>query len=155
MEALYASDATLRRNFKDNVFAAVAVNFAMQVNTDGHTDDGNLPNGWCPITSLGNFKHGGQIVLDELKLIIEFPRGTSVYIPSATVTHYTLPVGEGEHRYSMTQYSGGGLFRWVYNGFCSDKEWFAAATQDDVERRERDRRLRWDDGLKLFPLLDV
>ncbi|KIY61385.1 hypothetical protein CYLTODRAFT_447726 [Cylindrobasidium torrendii FP15055 ss-10] len=43
--------------------------------------------------------------------------GVTVFIPSALITHYNLPIAPGETRYSITQYSAGGLFRWVNNGF--------------------------------------
>lgn len=155
MDKLYTSDSTLIKNFKNNVFAALAINCSKHVNSEGHTDNGNRPDGWCAITAVGNFNHrtSGHIVLDELKLIIEFPRGSSVYIPSAIVTHHTIPIQAGETRHSMTQYTGGGLFRWIYNGFCSDKDWLLNATDADLEKREIDRAARWEEGLKFFPVI--
>ena len=45
-----------------------------------HTDPGNLPYGWCPITSLGPFdpKCGGHLILWDLQLVIKFPPGGAV-----------------------------------------------------------------------------
>jgi hypothetical protein len=86
----------------------------------------------CTVQALGDFnpKEGGHIILWELKLVIEFPPGALILIPSATITHSNLPVGAGEHRASFTQYTGGGLFRYVDNGFRTEKE---LAEQDPEE----------------------
>ncbi|KAJ7673497.1 hypothetical protein B0H14DRAFT_2424000, partial [Mycena olivaceomarginata] len=46
-------------------------------------------------------------------LIIRFPAGCSVLIPSAVVTPSNTPIQAGEERYSIIQYSAGALFRWV------------------------------------------
>lgn len=53
---------------------------------------------------------GGQLVLWEMCLVIEFPSGSCVLIPSATVTHSNIPVAPGGFRTSFTQYAPGGLF---------------------------------------------
>ena len=52
-----------------------------------HTDPGNLLFGWCAITTLGNFDPtlGGHLVLWDLKLVIEFPLGSTILIPSVTL----------------------------------------------------------------------
>ncbi|KAF9009765.1 hypothetical protein BDZ89DRAFT_964684, partial [Hymenopellis radicata] len=161
--SLRASDGTLNWNFDNSVFAALAVNFSDNVICEDHTDDSNKPDGWCGVTSMGLFdpQKGGQMVLWDLKVILDFPSGTTNFIPSALVRHSNLPIQKGEKRYSATQYTGGGLFRWVYNGFQSDKEWFAkAAAKKDVEKRaaiieqhEKDRATRWEKGLRFFPRL--
>lgn len=56
-----------------------------------------------------------------LRLIIEFPPGSTILIPSATIAHGNTPVRSGERRMSMTQYCSGGLLRWVEYGFQSAK----------------------------------
>ena len=156
MEALRASDAALKPPFEDGVFAALAVNFAKKVESDGHTDDGNRPDGWCVITPSGQFDHrrSGHLVLWELKLVLEFPHGSSTFIPSAVVTHSTLSIQQDETQHSMTQYTGGGVFRWIYNGYQSDKDWLVGATEEQLAQRERDRAERWLKGLLLFPKLE-
>jgi hypothetical protein len=78
----------------------------------------NLAYGWCTITALGRFdpKKGGHLVIPELRLAIEFPPGSSILIPSAALTHYNLDICKEETRGSVTQFSAGGLFRWVAYG---------------------------------------
>ena len=88
-----------------------------------HTDTGNKANGLCAITALGQFdpKRGGHLVLGQLGLVIEFPPGSTILIPSATVLHGNTPIAENETRMSVTQYAAGGLFRWVRYGFQSER----------------------------------
>ena len=88
-----------------------------------HVDTGNKANGLCAITALGQFdpKRGGHLVLAQLGLVIEFPPGATILIPSATVAHGNTPIQEGETRQSVTQYAAGGLFRWVRFGFRNEK----------------------------------
>jgi hypothetical protein len=85
-----------------------------------HTDFNNVAYGLCGITALGNFDPtlGGHLVLFDLGLVIEFPPGSTVLIPSSVLRHGNTPVvGEGVQRMSFTQYCAGGLFRWVDYGF--------------------------------------
>lgn len=153
MDALHGPDSQLERNFDNSVFAATAINFTDEAVCGSHCDSGNRPDGLCIITCMGPLDHtkGGQIVLDEPKLVIDFPSGSSVYIPSALVTHHNFPLQNGDKRYSATQYTGGGLFRWVRNGMKSDKDWYATASQSEIKKREQDNASRWKKGLSLFP----
>lgn len=153
MDDLYESDETLVPNFEGSVFAATAINYTDNSASEPHTDDANRPDGLCAITGLGPYDHrkGGQIVLLEARVVIEFPSGSTVYIPSAISTHYNLPVQPGDKRYSVTQYTGGGIFRWVNNGFMSDKSWYEQATPAEKLERGRQNAKRWYHGLRLFP----
>ena len=56
------------------------------------------------------------MVFPELKLAVWFPAGSSIIIPSAALTHYNLPIGPQETRSSVTQFSAGGIFRWIAYG---------------------------------------
>jgi hypothetical protein len=71
-----------------------------------HIDFANLLFGYCAVTALGRFDHksGGHLGLDEYKLILEFPCGTTTLIQSGIV-HSNVEVGEGERRFSFTQYA--------------------------------------------------
>ncbi|KAF9000050.1 hypothetical protein BDZ89DRAFT_969172 [Hymenopellis radicata] len=102
----------LRRNFKNSPFACMTVNCGPRVVCDDHTDSANKPDGWCAVTPAGRFnsRKGGHLVLWDLKLIIEFPAGCTIFLPSALLRHSNLPIQLGETRYSITQYSAGGLF---------------------------------------------
>ncbi|KAE9384203.1 hypothetical protein BT96DRAFT_950723 [Gymnopus androsaceus JB14] len=77
--------------------------------TPPHLDAGNIAHGW-------------------------FPPSATILFPSALITHSNIPVQPSEERRSIVQYSAGGLFRWRYNGWCSDKTF--AATASKIERKE-------------------
>ncbi|KAJ7088354.1 hypothetical protein B0H15DRAFT_780823 [Mycena belliarum] len=146
----------LRRNFQQKVsaFAAATLNFGPSTVTLPHIDCLNLAWGWCAITALGLFDPdlGGHLVLWDLKLIIRFPPGSTILIPSAILRHSNIGIQLGETRYSFTQFTAAGLFRWVDNGFKSDLT-AVAETQADPEAqaaRARARQTRWSDGIESF-----
>ncbi|KAF8144515.1 hypothetical protein K438DRAFT_1922373 [Mycena galopus ATCC 62051] len=109
----------LRRPFESSVFFCAAVNFGPNVWTFRHRDVLNLAFGWCAVQALGNFDatKGGHLVLWDLKLVVEFPAGALILLPSATIAHSNVPVQPGEERASFTQFSAGGIFRYIDNGF--------------------------------------
>jgi hypothetical protein len=145
----------LRRNFVKSIFPSATFNFGPNVWTFKHRDRLNCPFGWCAIQALGHFdpKLGGHLVLWELKLVIEFPPGSLVLIPSATITHSNVPVQAGDSRVSFTQYCAGGLFRYVDNGFRTEAE-LAAANPGAYARMLEMKKTRWQIGLGLFSTLD-
>ncbi|KAJ3764384.1 hypothetical protein EV360DRAFT_9676, partial [Lentinula raphanica] len=83
-----------------------------------HRDFLNWPFGWCAITALGRFDptRTGQLILWELRLVVDFPPAATVLIPSAVITHSNTPVAVDDTRISFTQYTAGPIFRWVENG---------------------------------------
>ncbi|KAL0568670.1 hypothetical protein V5O48_013311 [Marasmius crinis-equi] len=107
-----------RWNFDRSVFAAATVNFGPRTCTFKHRDVQNAPFGWCAVTALGQFDSslGGHLVLWDLGLVLEFPPGSTILLPSATIAHSNVPVAQHETRTSFTQYSAGALFRWVESG---------------------------------------
>jgi hypothetical protein len=111
-------DESLQPAFSGSVFACAAINFPPDAVSNPHRDHLNLAYGWCSITPLGHFDHkaGAHLVLPELKLAIEFPAGSTVFIPSAAFTHYNTTIQDGEVRGSITQFSAGGIFRWTAYG---------------------------------------
>lgn len=148
------NDEFLRRNHEKSPYAATTVNMKGEVICDDHTDSANLPFGWCRITPFGpfNYRRGGHMVLWDLGIAIEFPPGTTIYIPSALLVHSNLLIGEGEKRYSITSYSGGGLFRWIWNGGQTDEHWEEEATEEEIAQREWFRDTAWDTAMQYFPL---
>ncbi|KAL1740411.1 hypothetical protein HDZ31DRAFT_23559, partial [Schizophyllum fasciatum] len=116
-----------RLHFKKSVWMCVTINFGPRTLCYPHRDFGNLAHGFCAITALGRFNpdKGGHIVLRELKLVIRFPPGSTILIPSALITHYNIDILEGETRYSVTQYTSGGLFRFVEHDFKLNEEYYA------------------------------
>ena len=156
MEALLQHHGDLHHNFLDRAWAAATVNFGPRTTCFKHKDFNNLAFGWCAITSLGNFdpSRGGHLILWELGLVITFPAGATVLIPSACISHSNTAVRPDETRYSFTQYSAGGLFRWVERGFQRKEDFFASLNEEQLEEEQRreEGQLEW--GLSLFSTLD-
>lgn len=144
----------LCRIFRKSIYPAAAFNFGPNVWTFKHKDTQNCPFGWCAIQALGRFdpKKGGHLVLWELKLIAEFPPGSLVLIPSATLTHSNIPVADGDCRASFTQYCAGGLFRYVDYGFRRDKQ---LKKEDPTLHSDlcKLRPQKWQEGLALLSTL--
>lgn len=155
MNSLQTRHPSLRWNFCNSIWAAATVNFGPQTVCFDHRDYANLAFGWCAITALGCFdpKLGGHLILWDMKVVIEFPPGSTILIPSATLRHSNVPLRAGETRSSFTQYTAGGLFRWVEHGFRT-----AAQFQEDDKtgkaRFDEASAGRWAMGLNLFSTID-
>ncbi|KAG6836297.1 hypothetical protein H0H93_009390 [Arthromyces matolae] len=161
MEALRDHDPTLRFNFERSAFAACTFNIGPSTVTLPHLDRLNLSWGWCTITALGAFDPdlGGHFVLWDLGLIIRFPPGATILIPSALLTHSNLQVyhdpltGKPQERFSFTQYSAGPLFQYIDNGFSlqTPRSHIKGAARKAADAlRNLEGLSRWAKGLGLF-----
>ncbi|KAF8194879.1 hypothetical protein K438DRAFT_1587647 [Mycena galopus ATCC 62051] len=153
--ALRTRHPHLRRPFERSVFFCAAFHFGPNAWTFRHHDVLNLAFGWCAVQALGNFDamKGGHLVLWDLKLVVEFPAGALILLPSATIAHSNVPVQPGEERASFTQFSAGGVFRYVDNNFKTAEE----LREDDPKEYEHMMALkaaRWEHGLNLLSTLD-
>ncbi|KAJ7149013.1 hypothetical protein C8R43DRAFT_1128776 [Mycena crocata] len=120
----------LRRNFPKSVFSCAAFNLGPRVWTFRHRDVLNVPFGWCAIQAAGRFN----------------PK-------KATLSHSNVPVRAGEERLSFTQFTAGGLMRFVDNGFRTQAE----LEQEDPAEYARMMALkasRWEMGLGLLSTSD-
>ena len=109
----------LRVKFSGSVWSAATFNFGPRTETLPHLDSKNLACGWCAITALGDYDpdKGGHLILWDLGLVIRFPPGSTILIPSSLLYHSNTSIQDGETRCSFTQYTAGALFRWVDQGF--------------------------------------
>ena len=90
-----------------------------------------------------------------LKLIIQFPAGSTALIPSGCMDHGNTPIRKGEVRLSIAQYAAGGIFRWVAYGFCSAKSLLKTnAGKLLKEQTDKEAGERWREGLGMFSTLD-
>jgi len=154
---LQAWNPLLLRLFVNSIFAALTVNFGPWTVCFGHRDGANLPYGWCAITAFGrfNWKKGGHLVLWDLKLILEFPPGVTIIIPSSILRHGNTLVAESETRYSFAQYTAGGLFRWIDHDYKLDEDYFASLKTPEQQLKEKvSRESRWKRGVKMFSTLE-
>ncbi|KAF9470263.1 hypothetical protein BDN70DRAFT_821563 [Pholiota conissans] len=155
-KGLESKDSSLKRPFPNAVFAACSINFGPKTVAHKHRDYGNLTWGWCAITSLGtyDYKTGGHLVLWDLNVVIEFPPGSTILLPSALLCHSNTSIAPDRTRYSFTQYSAGALFRWVDNNFQPQKKWASQASDADFEQRQKEQEARWQKGLDMLSSLD-
>jgi hypothetical protein len=154
---LFDSNEHLRHNFANSVLPASAFNLGPATECIEHVDGGNISYGLCPITSAGLFDptRGGHLVVKQPKLVIEFPPGSTILIPSGTLTHSNTSIQPGETRYSMTQYCAGGLFRWVNYGFRTAKSLLAEpGGKEIIEKINGPGDTRWMEGLSLYSTID-
>ncbi|KAF7984571.1 hypothetical protein HWV62_13787 [Athelia sp. TMB] len=146
----------LQRLFRRTVFAASTLNLGPRTVSLDHTDHQNLAFGMCAITALGSFdpKRGGHLILWDLKLVIEFPPGSTALIPSAILRHSNTAIRSGEMRYSFTQYTAGGLFRWAEHGFRGEKAFWGSLSKQEKVEAEEDAKGRWAKGMGMYSTID-
>lgn len=151
LDKLFNQMTNLPRIFSKSVFPSAAFNIGPKVYTRSHRDLKNCPFGWCTVQALGRFDptKGGHLIVWELGLAIEFPAGSTILLPSATLTHSNISVAEEEERASFTQFCHGGLFRWVDYDFQTEKNLQATAPGLYAEVC-RLRHERWTLGLSLL-----
>jgi hypothetical protein len=145
----------LRRPFVGSIFSCAAFNFGPNVWTFKHRDVLNLAFGWCAVQALGRFDatKGGHLVLWDLQLVVEFPHGALILLPSATIAHSNVPVQPGDERVSFTQFTAGGIFRYVDNG-CQTVDELAEADPQEYDRIMSLKAARWETGLNLLSTVD-
>ncbi|KAL1740800.1 hypothetical protein HDZ31DRAFT_46760, partial [Schizophyllum fasciatum] len=156
MRILFENDPTLRRNFARSIWACITINFGLRTVTFKHRDFGNLPFGWCAITALGRFDpdRGGHLVLWECELVIRFPPGSTIIIPSAIINHSNTVIGGRETRYSVTQYTAGAIFRWVQHGCKLDEAYYDSLSESEALEAKRANARRWREGVKLWSKIE-
>ncbi|KAG6847607.1 hypothetical protein H0H93_007078 [Arthromyces matolae] len=147
----------LRRPYDQSVgvFPCRSFNLGEQSVSYPHKDDANLAQSWCSITPLGSFDatQGGQLILWDLGIVVDFPSGSTILIPSALVLHSNAPISLYKTRYAIIQYAAAGLFQWVENGFMSEAAWIARATKKQIQMRLEVQKNRWVEAAKMFTTL--
>ena len=92
------SDPSISFPYDDHPFSALTFNIGPRACTKPHKDVMNLSWGWCAVTSMGSYDHtkGGHLILWELGLAVEFPPYSTIFLPSAVLTHGNTVVGVTE-----------------------------------------------------------
>ncbi|KAJ3769995.1 hypothetical protein FB446DRAFT_766013 [Lentinula raphanica] len=139
-------------NWKSSIFACCTLNFGPQTTTIKHLNHMNYIYGWCCITALGDFdfRRGGHLVLWDLGLVVEFPPGWTILIPSAFLLHSNTHIAPGETRYSMTQYTAAGLFRIIDDDGVPRKK----MTPEELHFSEERQRARITEALDRYTTIE-
>lgn len=121
-----------RPPFKQTVFGSFTVNFGPRTMCVPHLDPKNVGFGWCAVTALGQYdpSKGGHLILWDLKLILEFPPGTTILLPSAVLWHSNTEIQEHETRYGLAMYTQGDVLRWACSKKRDNKNNHRAAPDD-------------------------
>ena len=93
-------------------------------------------------------------MLWDLKVIIEFPPGSMILIPSAALHHSNTGIQHGETCYSFTQYTAGGLFCWVDQGYQMSSSYSAKLNKAQKLEEKVKGEGRWKMGVGLFSTLN-
>ncbi|KAJ7828579.1 hypothetical protein B0H14DRAFT_3466266 [Mycena olivaceomarginata] len=134
MTLLYTRYTHLCRPFKNGIFSACTFNLGPRTCALGH--------------------HGRPSRPMDCKLVIEFPPGCTILIPSAAIYHSNIPIGRKEHHYSFTQYTAGGPFRWVEHDFKTEEEYFASLSAEQAEEEKELGLARAEAGAGLYSTID-
>jgi hypothetical protein len=145
-----------RDNLYCNLFASYTENKPSHAFTVPHHDVMNLAFGWCAIVALGPFNAqlGGHFVLHDLKLIIPFPHGSCILIPSAFLWHSNVPIGKEDGHASLTFYMSGGLFCFIDNNFQTEQNLLASLDTYDHELHMIEKKNHAKMGALLYSTLD-
>ncbi|KAJ7271755.1 hypothetical protein C8J57DRAFT_1064979, partial [Mycena rebaudengoi] len=157
MNVLFEKYPHLIKNFPNSVFPAATFNCGPSAVTNEHADYLNVIHGLCGVSATGKFDHrrGGAFFMKQIKLLIDFPAGSSMLVPSAFMDHGNTPIEAGESRCSMTQYAAGGLFRWVQYGCRSRASLLSQpGGKELVASFNGVPRSRWKWALDLFSKVD-
>ncbi|KAJ3827331.1 hypothetical protein F5880DRAFT_1474668 [Lentinula raphanica] len=151
LDLLHDDNPEFEQLFPKCAFAAATINFMLAV-TRRHKDFLNLIYGFCAVFATGtyDYRKGGHLIIWDLGLIIEFPPGAVILLPSALLEHSNVAIAPGESRSSLTFYSAAGLFRWCHNGLMSDKEFQLRASSKMLKRWKEYRQGMWKEGLDLL-----
>lgn len=143
LNALLAKHTGLKKPFKNSVFPTCTFNCGPRVVTLDHVDNTNVPYGLCAVFACGSYDptQGGHLILFNLRLVVQFPPGSTILVPSGTIRHGNVPIRPHETRQSFTQYCPGGLLRWVAYGFQSVKL-ASPSIKQEFQRTQEERRVR-------------
>ncbi|KAJ7472810.1 hypothetical protein FB451DRAFT_1036210 [Mycena latifolia] len=123
----------LQPPFTGSVFTTSEISFCDIPNLSRKSLEGTFY-GFEVITTVGTYaweERGGIIFWDDDALIPLRP-GATVLFPAGTKCYSFVPVAPHESRFLFRQYCHRGALRWVKKGCCSDAEFNASATDDEL-----------------------
>lgn len=102
----------------------ISSNFGPASGCYDHLDYANAATVWCAITPAGSYdpKISGHLILFDIDLVIEFPPGSTILIPSSVMWHANTSIQDNETCVLIAQYAAGGLFKYIDYGFATEKD---------------------------------
>ncbi|KAJ3729772.1 hypothetical protein C8R42DRAFT_175478 [Lentinula raphanica] len=141
----------IHRMFEGCCYGACHLNLH-NVATRNHEDFFNILFSMCAVYASGQYDYAraGHFIAWSLGLVTQFPPGTAVFVPSASVTHANTPIPENQHRSSIAFFTSSGLGRWYQNGYMSDKDFKSQASAKQLQAWKEQRSKLWQVGLELL-----
>lgn len=155
MVRLFAMHDDLTMPYRNSIFAMTTFNLGGRVWTLPHVDMENAAWGLCGISTFGryNSQRSGHLVLHTAKLVVEFPTKTNALIMSAACAHSNIPIAEDEERWSITQYTAGGLFRYLHSNGRTRDMW-QKEDPAGFQAYEASHATRWQEAIERFSTID-
>ncbi|KAJ7229584.1 hypothetical protein C8J57DRAFT_989399, partial [Mycena rebaudengoi] len=134
VDLIFTHDPELRRVYP-GVFSAVEFHLG-GLESPPRLHDRDFLHGWRALTSFGKYdsRFGGDLILWDEGLVIHFPPGATVLFPVALMRYSFCAVRDGETHYNFSQYMPSGLFRYIDNGYRSDRAVELGARYMEKER---------------------
>ncbi|KAJ7039992.1 hypothetical protein C8F04DRAFT_1084392 [Mycena alexandri] len=102
------------------------------------------------IAVLGGTPHdveGWRVITDHAAIFMY--GGGQVLIRRSNV-----PIAANKFQCSFIQYTAGGLFRFIRNGFKTDDAFELAAMKKEERERAQEAKSRWEEGVAMYSTLD-
>ncbi|KAF9067373.1 hypothetical protein BDP27DRAFT_1225905, partial [Rhodocollybia butyracea] len=150
-EKVLMDSPDIRRMFEGCCYTACHLNLHLAW-AQLHEDFFNVFFAMCAVHASGKFDHtrGGQFIAWSLGVVVPFPAGATIYVPSACVTHGNVPIAPEETRSSIAFFTPAGIARWFHNGYMSDKEFKERASPRQLRLWKEYREKLWETGLELL-----
>ncbi|KAJ6503463.1 hypothetical protein C8R47DRAFT_969210 [Mycena vitilis] len=153
-DLIFKYDSQLRREFP-GAYSAAEFDLG-DMGSAPRLQDRDLLHGWRALTALGNYdsRYGGDIILWDDGFIIRFPPGATILLPAAIMRYSFVNVRPGEKQYAFSQYSPGGLYRYITNGYVNDATFENDAGPREMEAVKRARGRRFEAAMKMYSTID-
>ncbi|KAK6996432.1 hypothetical protein R3P38DRAFT_2365373, partial [Favolaschia claudopus] len=114
------------------------------------------PASWAILTAIGNYRpvNRGHIIFWDFGLVVQFPPGATILIPPGLIRYSFVKVAEHHTRYSILQWAGAGIQRFLDNDDRTDLQFATTTTKKEHEGREGRRRRDHLASIGMFPFVD-
>ncbi|KAK7033758.1 hypothetical protein R3P38DRAFT_2519643, partial [Favolaschia claudopus] len=114
------------------------------------------PDSWAILTAIGDYRYtqGGHVIFWEFGIVVQFPPGACILLPPGLVHYSFVEVPDHHKRYSVIQWAGSGIDRYLHNRDHTDIDFAKVATEAEHDEREARRQRKHRQAIDLFPRPD-
>jgi hypothetical protein len=138
-------------HLSNSPFTTATINLGPRTITLPHRDAGNLQSGLCAVFLPGTHKEedGGDLVLDEAKVVMELGAGDMAIFPSALISHWNTSLKPGKIRQSVVFWTCGKSIRYCDMGGRLMK----TLSKDEKKAEAKRAAEHWKAGVQRFSFL--